>query len=69
VDQPSVNVFEAIRIFADAFDLVNLDVPSFQESDGLPLARTAKRVSTFRLRMKLIFRENIAVSLDANGLS
>jgi hypothetical protein len=69
VDQPSVHVFETIRFLANALDLVNLDVPSFQESEGLPFARPAKGISTLCFRMKLVFGKNIPISLDANGLS
>ena len=64
----SIHVFETIRFLTDAFNLVDLDVSSLQESEGLLFTRTAKGIRAFRFWMKLIFGKNISVSLNARRL-
>jgi len=48
VNQSPVNVFQTVRLLADAFDLVNLDMSSLQQSSGLPGARIAQWISDER---------------------
>jgi hypothetical protein len=64
VFQSFVDVFEAIRFFADAFDQVNLDVPTLKQSNCLAVTNIPKRIGAFRLWMKLVLGYDVTICLD-----
>src|SRR5579871_97375 len=49
MDQTRVDFFQVVGFFADVFDLVDVNVSSLQQSDGLLTTRISSCVGTLRL--------------------
>src|SRR5437660_11900274 len=64
-----VDALQTVGFLADAFNLVDLDVPPLEQPSGLPVAGLTERVSTFCLWVKFVFGYHITVGFYARCLS
>src|SRR5882762_4125111 len=63
-----VDTRQTVRFLADAFNLVDLDVPPLEQPSGLPVAGHTERVSTFCLWVKFVFGHNVTVGFYTSSL-
>ena len=69
MNHPFFDVLQTVRLFAYAFDLVDLDVSSLQQANGSPVAWIPKRVSALCLRVEFVFGHYVAICFDTRSPS
>jgi hypothetical protein len=66
MDQARVNVLQAVRFLPDVLDEINENVSPLEQTNSLLIANSAFRIRALRFRMKLVFRNEIAIRLESS---
>ncbi len=65
MNQPRIDIFKMIRLLSNESDVINANMTTLKQTDGLLFARIACRIGRFRFGMILILTKNIPVCLHA----
>jgi hypothetical protein len=65
MDQPGINLFQAIRLLPDIANQVDVNVSPLEQTSGELFAYIPIRIGTLRLGVKLVLARNLIVRLYA----